>query len=100
MNFLADEPVASGQQYPVTDINGRPPRALEDFSGENLSGDVCLTVIRNEKAVHLLGAGCPVDGSAVRFHQKDPGPDGKDIRVWTISEGADGTFLAVPFAAF
>ena len=94
-DFLSDEPVRSGQQYPVTDIDGRPPRTLQNFTGE-----VCLTLIRDGAAIHLVGAGCPVAGSAVRFHQKDPGPDGKDIRVWTITEGADGTFLAAPFAVF
>ena len=52
MEFLADEPVRSGQQYPVTDIDGRPPRTLHNFTG-----DVCLTLIRDEAAVHMLGAG-------------------------------------------
>ena len=95
MKFLADECVRSGQQYPVTDVDGRPPRTLGSFSG-----DVCLTLIRDHTAVHMLGAGCAVSGSAVRFHQKDPGPDRKEVRVWTITEGADGTVLASPIAAF
>ncbi len=95
MAFLADEPVGSGQQYPVTDVDGRSPLSLESFAG-----DVCLTLIRNGSAVQMLGSGCAVAGDGVRFHQKDPGPDGKDIRVWTITAGAGGTFLAAPFSAF
>jgi hypothetical protein len=48
----------------------------------------------------MMGDGCPVVGSAVRFHLKHPGPDGKDVRVWTITEALDGGFLATPAAAF
>ena len=35
----------------------------------------------------------------IRFHQKDPGPDDKDIRVWTITDRGSGTFLAETAAA-
>ena len=95
MAFLAQDPVGSGQQYPVTDVDGSTPAGLESFTG-----DVCLTLICNGKAVQMLGSGCSVTGNGVRFHQKDPGPDGKDIRVWTVTQSVDGTFLAEPFAAF
>lgn len=95
MTFLSHDPVGSGQLYPVTDVDGRTPLSLDSFSG-----DVCVTLIRNGNAVQMLGSGCSVAGDGVRFHQKNPGPDGKDIRVWTITEGPDGTFLAAPFASF
>ncbi len=95
MTYLADEPVGSGQHYPVTDVDGRTPITLDNFTG-----DVCMTVIRNGRAVQMLGSGCAVDGDGVRFHQKDPGRDGKDVRVWTVTQGRDGTFLAEPVAAF
>ncbi len=95
MTFLADEPVGSGQQYPVTDVDGRTPSSLGNFTG-----DVCLTLIRNGHAVQMLGSGCAVAGDGVRFHQKDPGPDRKDIRVWSISQCGDGSFVAAPFASF
>lgn len=95
MTFLSDDPVGSGQQYPVTDVNGRTPVRLTSFTG-----DVCLTLIRNGNAVQMLGSGCSVAGDGVRFHQKNPGPHGKDIRVWTITESTDGSFLAAPVAAF
>ena len=58
-----------------------------------------MTLLMNGQTRRVIGSGAHRSGS-VRFHQKDPGPDGKDIRVWTITEGADGTFLAAPFAAF
>ncbi len=95
MTFLGNEPVGSGQQYPVTDVDGRTPSSLTSFTG-----DVCLTLIRNGSAVQMLGSGCAIAGGRIRFHQKDPGADGKDVRVWTITEDADGTFVAAPFAAF
>ena len=40
------------------------------------------------------------DSETIRFHQKDPGADDKDVRVWTITDHGDGTFLAAPAAAF
>jgi hypothetical protein len=95
MTYLADEPVGSGQRYPITDVDGRTPTALANFTG-----DVCLTLIHNGRAVQMLGSGCSVSGDGVRFHQKAPGPDDKDIRVWTVTQGRDGTFLAEPVAAF
>ncbi len=95
MSFLANEPVGSGQLYQVTDVDGRTPSSLGNFTG-----DVCLTLIRNGRAVQMLGSGCAVADDGVRFHQKDPGPDGKDIRVWTITQCGDGGFLAAPLAAF
>lgn len=93
--ILHDHPVASGRQYPITDLDGRPPRTLAEFTG-----DVCLTLIHNQDAVQMLGAGCPVTGSAVRFHQKHPRRNDKDVRVWTITQSADGTFFATPYATF
>jgi hypothetical protein len=94
MTFLADESVGSGQLYPVTDVDGRTPRSLDDFRGE-----VCVTLIRNGDAVQMLGSGSEAP-TGVRFHQKDPGRDGKDIRVWDITAAVDGSFVASPAAAF
>ena len=48
----------------------------------------------------MLGAGCPATGSAVRFHQKHTHRNGRAVRVWTITQSGDGTFLATPYAAF
>lgn len=94
MTFLADEAVGSGQLYPVTDVDGRTPRSLADFRGA-----VCVTLIRNGEAVQMLGEGCEAQ-TGVRFHQKDPTRDGKDVRVWAITEALDGSFVASPAAAF
>lgn len=95
MIILDDEPVASGRQHPITHVDGRPPQTLGDFTG-----DVCITLIHNERPVQMLGAGCPAAATAVRFHQKHPHQDDKDVRVWTITQSTDGTFLATPAATF
>jgi hypothetical protein len=41
----------------------------------------------------VFGTGLEHSGR-VRFHQKDLGPDGKDVRVWTISDPGDNSLLA------
>jgi hypothetical protein len=94
MTFTADEPVASGQSYPITEVDGRPPGSFDDFAG-----DISITVSRGNYNVRLVGEAART-AAGVRFHQKDPGPDDRDIRVWTITERGDGAFLAEPFAAF
>jgi hypothetical protein len=84
----------SGQAYTITDVAGRPPLSLTDF--EN---GASVTIVRNGSAQRLLGSGERTpDG--LRFHQKDAGADGKDVRVWAITEVGDGTFRAEPMAAF
>jgi hypothetical protein len=47
----------------------------------------------------LIGGGARVSAT-VRFHQKDPGPDDKDVRVWSITDEGAGNFVAVPCATF
>lgn len=37
---------------------------------------------------------------SVRFYQKDLALHDRDIRVWTITQASDTTFLAAPYAAF
>ncbi len=91
-----NEPVGSGQTYVVADVDGRPPRALDDFSGASTE----LLIRREQQSCHIVGAGtAPMSGS-VRFHQKDGGPDGKDVRVWLITDRGDGTFCAEALSLF
>ena len=86
MTMAAQEPVVSGHGYTITEVDGHPPAGLGDCVGERL-----LTLVGNGLAHRLFGTGTAVPGG-VRFHQKDLGPDGRDVRVWTISE-LDSTSL-------
>lgn len=92
---LDPPPVASGQQYTVTEVDGRHPQSLADFIG-----DIHLLMSRNDQVFQLRGAGAPAPSGSVRFYQKDLAQHDRDIRVWTINESDDTTFLAEPFAAF
>lgn len=94
MTFTAADPVASGRSYQVTEVDGHLPNGLSDFAGETR-----LTLVRDDMTHRLVGDG-NTTGTRVRFHQKDPGPDDRDVRVWVITDGGDGTFLAEPVAAF
>jgi hypothetical protein len=98
MTFTADAPVESGRSYHVTEVDGRRPEALSDFAGE-----ARLTLIKGGMTHRIIGEGAATgegDGGGVRFHQKDPGPDDRDVRVWVITDRGEKTFHAEPFAAF
>jgi hypothetical protein len=94
MTLAAEDPVASGQDYLVTEVNRRPPERLADFAGE-----VELTLEKGDTSLSLVGEGTETDG-AVRLCQKDRGPVHRDVRVWIVTEEGDGIFAAKPFAAF
>jgi len=94
MTFAAAGPVASGQNYLITEVNGRPPGRLSDFTG-----DIELTAVKDGQRLTLNGAAAETHG-VVRFYQKDPGPVDRDVRVWTIIDQGSGAFLGQPFAAF
>ena len=92
--MTVEEPVGSGQSYPVTAVGGHSPAALTDFVGTTE-----ITLVKDGQVRRLIGGGARVS-TIVRFHQKDPGPDAKDVRVWTISDEGAGNFVAVPCARF
>jgi len=94
MTLAAEEPVASGQDYLVVEVNRRPPDRLVDFTGE-----VEIKLARGSASLSVVGEGIEVDG-VVRLCQKDRGPAHRDVRVWTVTDQRDGTFLAEPVAAF
>jgi hypothetical protein len=94
MTFAAAEPVASGQSYLITEVNGRPPGGLGDFTGA-----IQVTAVKDGQHLTLVGAATQTQG-VVRFYQKDPGPDDRDVRVWTIVDQGSGSFLGQPLAAF
>jgi hypothetical protein len=88
----ADEPAISGDCYTVIDVDGHPPVALADFTHH-----ATMTLLKNGQTRRILGVGAPKSDS-VRFHQKDSGPDGKDVRLWSITTRGD-LFLAEPAIA-
>ena len=88
MTMATEEPVVSGQAYTVAQVDGRPPTGLGSCIGERV-----LTPVMKGVSHRVFGAGMEHSGR-VRFHQKDLGPDGKDVRVWTISDPGDNTLLA------
>jgi hypothetical protein len=90
--FNADEPAISGACYTIVDVGGHPPAGLADFTR-----DTTMTLLKNGQTRRVIGSGAQTSDS-VRFHQKDSGPDGKDIRVWSITIRGD-LFLAEPVAA-
>jgi hypothetical protein len=94
MTFTAADPVVSGCRYSIAEVDGHTPTALTDFTAV-----AQLTLVRDGEQQRLIGAGAAT-ANGVRFHQKDPGPDDRDVRAWTITEQGDGTFVAHPVAAF
>lgn len=83
MTFTADEPVISGECYTVVEVGGHRPAVRADFARAT-----AMTLLRNGQTRRVIGAGVETSGT-VRFHQKEPGPAGKDIRVWTITVRGD-----------
>ena len=88
MTLAAEGPVVSGRWYTVSEVNGRPATGLASCIGERM-----LTLVMNGLSHRVFGTGMEHSGR-VRFHQKDLGPDGKDVRVWTISDPGDNSLLA------
>ena len=94
MTLTAEDPVASGRAYLVKEVNHHLPDRLADFAGE-----VELALRMGGTSLSVVGEGTEIDG-AVRLCQKDRGPAHRDVRVWTVTDQGDGTFVAEPFAAF
>jgi hypothetical protein len=88
MTMATDGPVISGPAYTVTEIDGRAPTALTDCVGERT-----LTLVGNDLTHRVRGTGI-THPAGIRFHQKDLGPAGKDVRVWTITDPHHDALLA------
>ena len=88
MAVAADGPMISGVAYTVIEIDGRPPTGLA-----GCLGDRTLTLVRSGLSHRVRGTGTNHPGG-VRFQQKVLGPDGKDLRVWTITHPGDDVLLA------
>jgi hypothetical protein len=96
MPYFAVRPVASGRPYHVVACRGRVPSALADFEGESE-----FTLSTGTQTMVVSGVGS-AQGDWVRFHEKDGASDGRDVRVWHITQEADGGFTAAtgPSAVF
>ena len=88
MTMATDGPVISGLAYTVTEIDGHLPTGLA-----GCLGDRTLTLVGSGLSHRVRGTGIDHLGG-VRFHQKDLGPDGRDVRVWTITHAGDDVLLA------
>jgi hypothetical protein len=69
--------VPSGMSVPVLAVEGRTPGSLEDFAGD-------VSFLVDLDPPHLVQGCGTVQGTTVRFHEKDVGNTGKDIRVWAV----------------
>lgn len=87
MTFAAPDALPSGKPYPVSDVRGEPPTSLDQFVGDSEFG-----VEREGGVSRVRGTGTAVGeaGETVRFHEKDQGSSGKDVRVWTVRRQSDG----------
>ena len=86
--MATDGPVISGLTYTVTEFDGRAPTGLA-----GCLGDRTLTLVGNDLSHRVRGTGIDHPGG-IRFHQKDLGPAGKDVRVWTITDPHHDALLA------
>ncbi len=77
MSFSTPMPIPSGMSLPVLAVEGRTPQTQEDFAGE-------VSFLLDLDPPHLVQGCGVVDGSTVRFYEKDVDNNGKDIRVWTV----------------
>jgi hypothetical protein len=84
-------PVASGSEYTVASVNGRPPSCLDDFA----AADVVKIVVDGHAQVVTVRGAARCDGDVVVVNEKDHDGTGKDVRVWSVST-RDGTWYAVP----
>jgi hypothetical protein len=85
--------IASAVPYTITGVGGRPASCNADFVGEvsfliDIEGEPC----------QIDGVGSQ-DGVGVRFYQKDPDHDGRDVRVWRICRVPGAGFVAEHAAA-
>ena len=77
MSFSTPMTVPSGMSVPVLAVEGRIPGRLEDFTGD-------VSFLVDLDPPHLVQGCGSVNGSSVRFHEKDVSNSGKDIRVWLV----------------
>ena len=82
MSFTTPGSVPSGIAMPILEVDGRAPAGLEDFQGD-------VSFLLELEPPHLVEGCGRMDGSVVRFHEKDVQNNGKDIRVWEVRLDGD-----------
>jgi hypothetical protein len=88
VTFLPADPVVSGKPYPVREVSGQAPSALDDFVGQ-----ATLVIEDGREAGRLVTGMGARSGDVVRFREKDA--DGsKDVRVWRITGSSSEGFVA------
>ena len=87
MSFSTPAAVTSGTPYRIVQVADAAPRDLGQFVGTTrFSIDLADGYL-------VCGSG-RLEGDTVRFHEKDRGGTGKDVRVWTVSAVEGGGFSA------
>lgn len=94
MTFFTADPISSGRPYIVLTAAGEAPSTLDQFLGE-----AHFTIAKDGADSLVCGLGSLREGG-VRFHEKDVEHDGKDVRVWQISQDGSGAFVAVTTPTF
>ena len=90
MSFSTPITVPSGKALPVLAVEGRTPTSLEDFTGE-------VSFLLDLDPPYLVQGSGTLNDATVRFHEKDVGNSGKDIRVWEVR--AQGRHFVAEHAA-
>lgn len=90
MTELAIDSVVSGVPYAVTRSDGSPAATVAEFTG-------ATAFLVHQAAQHSLICGTgvlDVAGTSVRFYQKDPQHDGRDVRIWRLQASEDAGVTA------
>lgn len=93
MSVDGSAPIVSGRPYTVVEVSGRPATHLDEFVGAT------SFIVEGDGTPHLVPGIGAVTDTSVRFHQKDPEHHGKDVRIWIVSQNAEGGFSAEHVAA-
>lgn len=94
MSFATPTTVISKKSYLVLLVEDRSPSSLDEFDSAD-----DFTVDMEGTSYRVQGSGRLAENE-VRFHEKDVGNSGKDVRVWRVIRHEDGTFLANHAASF
>ncbi|MEO5832858.1 MAG: hypothetical protein ABJA16_09030 [Nakamurella sp.] len=80
MTELATDAVVSGVPYAVSRADGTPALTAIEFVG-----DTTFRVHQAARHSWVSGVGVPgPTGGEVRFYEKDPTHEGRDVRVWRL----------------
>lgn len=82
--------ISSGTHYRVTRTDGELPASAADFVGE-----AAFLIHRADQNLLIDGVGrLDSGGTGVHFYQKDPGHEGRDVRIWHLRSLPDHQMIA------